>query len=75
MGLVLHEMLTGNIVFIEGDVMQRQINEMPEPPGKLVEGIPPVLDAVVMRCIAKKREERFANTRELLAALAKAKEG
>ena len=39
------------------------------PPGASVEGIPEALDAVVMRCIEKKPDSRFANAGELLNAL------
>jgi tetratricopeptide (TPR) repeat protein len=69
MGLVLYELLTGKTVFIDGDVMQRQLVEMPPPPGELVEGIPPMLDQVIMKCIAKKPEERFQTAKELVAFL------
>jgi serine/threonine-protein kinase len=73
LGLVLHEMLTGQIVFAEGDVLARQQNEVPPPPGKTVPGIPSMLDQIVMKCIAKRREERFASVRELTAYLRQVK--
>jgi len=69
MGLVLHEMLTGQTTFIDGDVLQRQLKEMPKAPGEIVEGIPPMLDQIVMKCIAKKREERFQTAKELVGYL------
>jgi serine/threonine protein kinase len=40
MGLVLYEMLTGKVVFGDGDVMTRQVKEMPPKLGDLVEGLP-----------------------------------
>lgn len=69
MGLVLHELLTGKTVFLDGDVLQRQVTEMPPPPGESVEGIPGMLDQIVMKCIAKKPEERFQTVKELLGYL------
>jgi tetratricopeptide (TPR) repeat protein len=70
-GLVLHEVLTGNTVFRDGNVVQRQINEVPPPPSASTQGIPEKLDALVMKCIAKKPEERYQTVRELLADLRK----
>lgn len=72
LGLVLYECLTGETLFADGDVLERQLKEVPPPPGKKVEGIPAPLDAVVMKCIAKKPEERFQTMRELREALHKA---
>jgi len=69
MGLILHELLTGKIVFGDGDVLQRQQTEVPPAPGQLVEGVPPVLDEIVMKAIAKKCEERFQTAREMRMAL------
>jgi tetratricopeptide (TPR) repeat protein/predicted Ser/Thr protein kinase len=68
-GLVLHEMLTGETVFLDGDVMKRHQVEMPDPPGSKVEGVPELLDQIVMKCVAKKPEERFATTKELVGYL------
>ena len=69
LGLVLHECLTGETVFGTGDVLERQLKEVPPPPGRKTEGIPSALDAVVMKCIEKKPEERYQTVGELLGAL------
>jgi serine/threonine-protein kinase len=69
LGLVLHELLTGVTVFADGDVLRRQVTEMPPPPSKSVEGIPELLDQIVMKCIQKKPEERFQTVKELLGYL------
>lgn len=69
MGLVIYECLTGETVFLGQDVLERQLKEMPVPPGKRVEGVPPELDAVIMKCIAKQPEERYQTVRDLIAAL------
>jgi len=68
-GLVLHELLTGETVFAKGDVLQRQQVEVPDPPSATVEGVPILLDQIVMKCISKKREERFQSAKELVGYL------
>ena len=69
MGLVIYECLTGETVFMGQDVLQRQLEETPPPPGAKVQGVPADLDAVVMKCIAKKPDDRYQTVRELIAAL------
>jgi tetratricopeptide (TPR) repeat protein/predicted Ser/Thr protein kinase len=69
LGLVLHEMLTGETVFRGEDVLKRQVTEMPPPPGEKVEGVPQLLDQIVMKCIQKKPEERFQSVQEFASYL------
>ena len=69
MGLVLYELLTGKTVFIDGDVMHRQLSEVPPPPGTLVEGVPPLLDQIIMKAIAKRPDERFQTAKDFAAHL------
>ncbi|MBI5096018.1 MAG: protein kinase [Candidatus Hydrogenedentes bacterium] len=69
LGLVLHEALTGKTVFRDGNVLERQIQEIPPPPSADAENIPPELDAIVMKCVQKKPEQRYQTTRELLTEL------
>ena len=65
MGLMLYELLTGKTVFNEGNVLERQIVEMPPPPSSVVDGVPPLLDQIIMKCIAKDPEERFQSAADL----------
>ena len=69
LGLVLHELLTGQIVFSDGDVMQRQVKEVPPAPSEIVEGVPTLLDQIIMKAIAKKPEDRFQSAKEMLGYL------
>lgn len=66
LGLVLHQLLTGTVVFGTGNVLERQLNEMPPAPSEVVPGIPAELDAIVMRCVAKAPDARYHSARELL---------
>ena len=68
-GMVLHECLTGQIVFASGNVVMRQVQEMPPPPSASKDDIPNELDAIVMKCIQKKPEDRYQSMHELVADL------
>ena len=71
-GVVLYEMLTGRVPF-DGDrpvtVAMKQINEPPVPPRVFAPDIPPALDAVVMKALSKRPEDRFVTAEDFTAAL------
>ncbi len=71
LGLVLHELLTGKTVFEDGDVLKRQVEEIPPPPGHVVEGISSELDNLVLKSISKNPDERFQTAAEMQQALRK----
>src|ERR687887_2428541 len=58
-GIVLYEMLTGQVPFT-GDtaieVAMKHLNDVPRPPSELRPGIPPDRDHVVLRALAKNAE-------------------
>ena len=72
MGAVLYYLLTGVAPFDVGSVAElilaRQSLQI-LPPSRRVEGIPYVLDDVVMRCLATDAAARFPSAVELAAAL------
>jgi Tol biopolymer transport system component len=74
LGVVLYELLTGKRPF-EGEstlaVMAAIQMDEPKPPSVIApeRGIPPEVDAIVMRAIAKGPNDRFADMAELRAAL------
>ncbi len=73
LGLILYECLTGQRAFSGAtpvEVALRQIKERPVPPRKLLATTPPLLEAVVMRCLEKDPSRRFAGAAELSRALA-----
>ena len=69
MGLVLYEMLTGKIVFGDGDAMMRQVKEMPAPLSELVPGLPEGLSDIAYKCIQKNPNDRFQTAGEIVQAL------
>ncbi|MFD9321277.1 serine/threonine-protein kinase [Streptomyces sp. NPDC060053] len=72
-GCLLYELLTGRPPFL-GDspfaVMHQHISEEPVPPSRLRPQIPAVVDDLVLRTLAKDREQRPGSAAELRDALA-----
>jgi serine/threonine-protein kinase len=73
-GSTLYEMLTGVPPFVgttAEEILDRQVAEPVAPPSakQSSRSIPPVLEAVVMKALAKSPGERFATAAELGAAL------
>ncbi len=77
-GVVLYELLTGNVPF-EGDsavsVALKQVSAEPIPPSQRNPEVEAALDAVVMRALAKDPLARFASADEFIAALQQARQG
>ena len=71
-GVILYEALTGRVPFA-GDsavaVALKQVSEAPRRPSAINPNIPPALDAVVMRALAKDPEARFKDADAFLKAL------
>lgn len=74
LGIVMYEMLTGTVPF-DGEnavsIALMHINSEMTPPSKLVDGIPPVLEQIVMKCTDKYQTNRYASADELIEALSK----
>jgi serine/threonine-protein kinase len=71
-GVILYEALTGRVPF-EGDsavaVALKQVSEVPRRPSAINPNVPPALDAVVMRALAKDPDARFKDADAFLKAL------
>ncbi|HSC88254.1 MAG TPA: serine/threonine-protein kinase [Polyangiaceae bacterium] len=72
LGVILYEMLTGQVPFTADDVMellQRVIRDSPVAPSALREELPRAVDGIVLRAMAKLPEERFSSIAEFAEAL------
>lgn len=71
-GCLLYETLTGRTPFV-GDspvaVAYQHVGEAPIPPSRLVETIPPDLDAIVLHSLAKSPDERYQSAEDMAADL------
>ena len=72
LGIVLYELLTGKTPF-EGEtpveIAMKHLSATPRPPSKLRPDIPPELDMVVLRALAKNPDDRYQSTDEMEADL------
>jgi serine/threonine-protein kinase len=74
LGVILYEMITGEVPF-DADtlmgVLTKHLYEQPVAPSDRQEGlsVPPALESLVMRCLAKNADERFQTMTELTNAL------
>ena len=74
LGVILYELLAGRRPFIADDdvVLIRQIQtEAPSRPSKLRPEIAAELDAIVLKCLQKKAEDRYNSAQELADDLAR----
>jgi serine/threonine-protein kinase len=78
LGCVLYEMLAHHQAFT-GDtpvaIAYKQVNETPPPPSAANPDVPPRLDAVVMKCLAKNPANRYQTAGELIADLERVRQG
>jgi serine/threonine protein kinase/Flp pilus assembly protein TadD len=80
LGIMLYEALSGDVPFNATSVMELLIMHLQREPVPLREfkpelQIPPAIDAIVMKCLRKKPEDRFQSIEELLEALAATQSG
>lgn len=71
-GAVLHEMLCGKKLYdVDGAfaVMRAQVEATPAPPSSWTRAVPPVVDEIVRRALAKDPAKRFQSAEEFRAAV------
>lgn len=77
-GVVLYEMLTGQVPF-QGDsavaVAYQHVTEPPKRPSQVNPRVTPALDAVVLKALAKRREDRYQTAAEFRSDLLAAFDG
>jgi len=72
LGCTLYTLLTGRPPFLgnsAAEVITKHAREPITPPGALVRGLPTSLSAIVMKMMAKKPENRYANMDQVIVAL------
>ena len=72
LGAVLYYLITRRSPF-QGtkaeEVLQQVRTQLPKPPRSIVNALPEPVEAIILRCLAKKPEDRYASMGELIAAL------
>lgn len=71
LGIVLYEATTGQKLFQGNDieVLNRIANEDVPPPSGIVPDYPPELEEIVMRALARRRDDRYPNAQALFEAI------
>jgi len=72
LGCMLYEALTGSVPFVGRTAMEvvgMHIMQPPVPPSARVDGVPPALDQLVMRLLAKSPRERIGHADDVASAL------
>lgn len=72
LGVILYEMLTGQAPFNGIDVnslMFQIVNFTPPPPSSINPALPPVLDLIIAKALAKTADDRYADIAEFAADL------
>jgi eukaryotic-like serine/threonine-protein kinase len=75
-GVILYEMLGGRVPFEGESAVSIALKHLSEPPQRLAlvrPDVHPGLEAAVMKALAKRPEDRYANAEEFIAALESAK--
>jgi serine/threonine protein kinase len=69
LGVLLYEMLAGKPPFYSDDPVALVRMQVSADPPRLPNDVPPVLAAIVERCLAKQRDDRFQSAKEMRETL------
>ncbi len=73
LGAIFYELLTGRPPFLAPsrlETMEQVIRDTPVPPSQRIEGIPPRLDSICLRCLSKDAAQRYESADKLASDLA-----
>jgi beta-lactam-binding protein with PASTA domain/predicted Ser/Thr protein kinase len=78
LGCVLYELVVGRAPFA-GDspvaIAYKHVHEPPVPPRQLDSAVPPALEAIILKCLAKNPANRYPSAEDLRADLRRFREG
>jgi serine/threonine protein kinase len=69
LGIILYEMATGKLPFTAADhreLLYKHLNELPEPPSRSNPQLPLQLERIILKCMEKKKKNRFQSVQEIL---------
>src|SRR5262249_17295499 len=72
LGTILYEILTGQQPFVgtsTGDVLRKVLDHAPTAPREVRPDVPPGLESICLRALAKKPGDRYASAKELADAV------
>jgi Tol biopolymer transport system component len=69
LGIVLHELLSGQRTFRSGSIVESGYSILHDDPQPLPPSVPPGVAQLVQRCLAKDPEQRFQSARDVAFAL------
>jgi serine/threonine protein kinase len=73
LGIVIYEMITGRVPFVGdgyGEILVQHLTQMPVPPSTIRGVIPPHVEAIVMKALNKRPEDRYPTMDEFMKAIA-----
>ena len=64
--MTLFELSTGQLPFQKGNVPYHHVHTPPPDPLSVKADLPPALAAIILRCLQKDPDQRFADAREII---------
>gem|GEM_PF-836619 len=64
-GVTLFEMTTGTLPFTKGDIAYHHVHTDPPRPSEYNPNIPKVLEKIILRCLEKRKEDRYYSASEI----------